>query len=456
MPDQSAPDVPALPRPPSVPGLPLLGNAHQMAGDPAAFFVRCYRRFGPVFRVSILGAPHVVLAGPDAALFLASPEGRASLRSKELWQGLIDEFGASKMVSAEDGDLHRQLRTLLQPSHAREAAAGRYDEVVALTRAHLDEHWAPGGTTAVLPALQRLVAEQIGVLLTGSASRPYIDDVRDALHDMLNAVVTHQRPAFVLRLPRYRRAKRRLFELGELLIRQYEEGGPRPDRPNVLDAVMEAHARDPELVQRRDLVMMVTAPYAAGLDTVANTLAAAVYAVLKHPDVLARVQAEVDALFSQGPIDEASFMGRVPTLHGAILETMRLFPIAVAQPRVATRDFAFAGHRILAGERVFLGTSVAHFLDEHFADAARFDPDRFAPPRSEHLKPGVYSPYGRGPHICLGKNLADVLMALTLATLFHGRTLALPSPGYVLRTKTAPTPGPSPRFSVRVLDARAS
>jgi hypothetical protein len=45
-------------------------------------------------------------------------------------------------------------------------------------------------------------------------------------------------------------------------------------------------------------------------------------------------------------------------------------------------------------------------------------------------------------------------MALTIATLFHRRILRLPTPDYVMKTKTAPTPGPSRSFAVRVAGRR--
>ena len=61
---------------------------------------------------------------------------------------------------------------------------------------------------------------------------------------------------------------------------------------------MIAHAERPDLIPDSDLVLSLTGPYVAGLDTVANTLAATVYAVLRHPEVRQRVIAESDALFA--------------------------------------------------------------------------------------------------------------------------------------------------------------
>src|SRR3546814_13329134 len=85
--------------------------------------------------------------------------------------------------------------------------------------------------------------------------------------------------------------------------------------------------------------------------------------------------------------------------------------IAVAQMRTATKDFVFEGHQIYEGEMIYVGTSVPHFMHEYWPQPEKFDIDRYAKPRAEHMQPGVYSPYGRGPHTCLGKSLAEIQIA---------------------------------------------
>ena len=78
----------------------------------------------------------------------------------------------------------------------------------------------------------------------------------------------------------------------------------------------------------------------------------------------------------------------------------------------------------------------------------KFDPDRYD--RREHLQPGAYAPFGRGTHSCLGQSLAEVLMGICAARLFHRLDISLESPDYVLKTKTAPTPGPAMSFKIKV------
>lgn len=432
-------------------GLPVIGNVLGMAKDPARLFVRCYREYGPVFRVKILNKTYTVIAGVEAANFIGTREGRECLRSKEFWQGLVDEYGATRTLTGEDGEAHKELRDIMRRGYSREAIKGRHDELVAITDRSIERDWKVGESVPVVRAMQYMVTDQLGSILTGSAPREYLQDIRITTQYILNVLVTRQRPKILLRTPRYKRAKARVFELGENMIADYHAtaGTKNDQEKNLVDDIMDAHHNNPAAMPASDLVLTLTGPYVAGLDTVANTVGSFVYAVLKHPEVRARVEREADALFADGGIDDAA-LKKIPSVRGAIMETMRLYPIAVAQMRTVTRDFTFAGHTIKAGEPLYIGTSVPHFMAEYYPDPETFDIDRYEKPRAEHMQSGAYSPYGRGQHTCLGKSLADVQMIISMARLFHRLDLELDPPDYDLVTKTAPTPGPSMSFKVRV------
>ena len=418
-----------------------------MAADPARFLTDCYRRHGPVFRVRLLSREYPVIAGAEAALFLGSDQGRENLRSREFWQGLADEFGAGRTLVGEDGASHAELRDLMRRGYSRAAVEGRLGELVTITDRHIDRVWRPGTAVPVLAAMQRLVTDQLGDLVAGAARPEYVADIRLFTRWLLNALVIRQWPRVLLRDPRYRHAKARVVELSHRIVddRSAGLGGPAP----LVDDLLRAHRDDPGRMPAGDLAAALIGPFVAGLDTVANTTAAFVYAVLKHPEVHQRVVAEADRLFAGGDITDAD-LSDLPALRGALMETMRLYPIAVAQMRTATRDFTFEGHRIAAGETVLLGTSVPHFLPEHYPHPERFDIDRYSKPRVEHRQPGAYSPYGRGPHLCLGKALAEVQMLVTMGRLLHRCDLRLDPPGYTLARRSSPTPGPAPSFRVRV------
>ena len=447
----------SAPKPiPKVPGLPFFGSLFKVLSEPVRFFVECYRRYGAVSEITILGQRYILVGGIEAANLLGSRVGKDSLRSKQFWEGLIREYGATRALVTEDGESHKELRDIMRRGYSKESIKGRYDECVRNLDAIYARDFKPGARVPVVTAMQYMAVGFLGPLLTDKAPVEYIRDIRIAILYILNVLITRQRPRFFLLAPEYRRAKARVIELGNRMI---EEGRARigkvsDDRMNLIDDIMAAATRKPGMLTHNDLIVATTGPYVAGLDTVANTTAVTIYMVLKHPEVRARIEQEVDALFADWPIPEEELLSRLPALNGAIMESMRLYPIAIAQIRTVVQDFELQGYSIRKGDMLYVSSVVPHFMDEHYPNAMSFDIDRYQPPRSEHLKPGAYSPYGRGPHTCLGKTLAEVQLALSMARLFWKYDLELDPPDYKLKTKVAPTPGPAMSFRVRVKGLR--
>src|SRR5687768_5510350 len=106
-------------------GLPVVGNVLDLAKDPARFFADAYLANGPVFRMKMFNKTYTVIAGADAANFMGSKEGRECLRSKEFWQGFLDEYGGSRTILGEDGESHKELREIMRRGYSRDAIKGR-------------------------------------------------------------------------------------------------------------------------------------------------------------------------------------------------------------------------------------------------------------------------------------------------------------------------------------------
>ncbi len=442
-----------LKTPPRVKEWPLLGSLPGMATDPARYFYDCYRKYGPAYRINLLGHKYTVLAGEPAVAFMSSKYGKDCLRSKEFWKGLENELQATRSLPGADGDEHKELREILRRGYSRESIKGRYEELIDITDSSIERDWKTGEKVPVVNAFQYMVTDQLGIMITGNAPLEYVHDIRVTIIYILNCLVTRQRPKFLMWNPAYRRAKKRVLELGMKIRADYEAGQRAGgDARTIVDDVMEAFKSGSGSMPEQNLRLHLVAPYVAGLDTVANTLAACTYAVLKHPDVHKQILEEVDNFFDNqdGPIEEQGLLKRLPLLNGAIMESMRMYPIAVALTRVAHQDFEFEGYKINKGEHLYMGICVPHFMEEFYPNPDKFDIHRFDPDRAEHKKPTAYSPWGRGAHTCLGKTLAEVQLLISMARLFYKLDLELTSPDYVLKTKTAPTPGPSMSFKVKV------
>jgi cytochrome P450 len=434
------------PLPPMMPGLPLVGNALDLFTDVLGFLIKGYHQMGPIFRIRALNETFTVIAGREANLFMAR-EGNEHFRSKEFWVDMDKELGARNTLISSDGETHTRLRQLSKRGYSKKVIETHLADVVAITR-QAASGWPAGSTRPAYAFLQEVITTQLGTLIAGRAPGDYLKDVIFFVRNALLVKVTRQRPGFLLLNPAYRRAKQRAFELGHQILDWHRQNPPVDRQPNLIDDALEA-ARDGSLIDDRDLMPLALGPFIAGLDTAASTAAFMLYAVLKHPELMAQIQPELDTLFAgEGPTPEK--LKDLDVLHRVTQETLRRYPIAPAVQRTVIKPFEFMGHRVEAGQRIFIGTTVSHFIADYYPDPQRFDIDRYLPERHENRTPGVFAPFSLGAHTCLGAGLAEIQILLTVATLLQYAGVSMAPADYTLKIRTAPTPAPTPGFRIRV------
>ena len=442
----------AISAPPVARDLPVLGNALDMTRDMREFLTAQYLELGPVFGMRLLHRRFTVLAGVAANRFLIR-DGTRHLRSFEFWTGFNARYGAARSVLSSDGAEHATLRRAMRQGYSRQFAADRVAALADIARREIAA-WPPDALQPVVGAIQRIVSEQVGRLAGGVSPAPYFDDLIYFVH-VLIASQFMPRPALWSR--RFRRASQRVHQLYLEVLAEHTGDKRKRDGENhdLIDDLLDLHESDPQFFPEADLKMAALGPFIAALDTVASTCAFMLYALLKHPEVLAQVQAEADRLFANGP---ATWDGlrEMDATHRAAMETMRMYPVAPLMFRTVTNAFEFNGYRIPTGDNVIIATTVPHYLPEHFPEPNRFDIDRYTPERAEHRRPEVYAPFGLGPHRCLGNGFAEVQIAVTMATLLRDVDLAPVPPGYTLKTTQVPLPSPNKSFKVRVVRRRGA
>lgn len=435
-------------RPPLASGLPLLGNALSFRTHPVRYLLGLYHEHGPVFRVRLLNREYTILAGLEANRFLAREAGEY-LGSGELFGGFALEMGSEIFMVALDGAPHRYQRKLQRRGFGRESFITRIDEVVQLTRTFTSA-WRPGARITVFPTLQRLVTEHLGRVLGTLPCGDAFDALWTLLNTNMNVHVMKTHPKWVLRLPPYQRAKARAWALARRVLAWHRENPP-VDRPvDLIDDLLAAVDEDGKPFGEGELMAATLSPYFAGMDTVASTLSFMLYAVLRHPDVLARVRTEVDAAFAAGDGTlTADALRAMPALHGLALETLRVYSVAPFTPRTVTQAFDFGGYRIEPCTQVMVANGLTHFLPEYFPEPQRFDIDRHA--RADRPKvANAYAPFTLGSHTCLGAGMAETQLMVTLATLLHDFDFALPTPDYEVPVLAAPIPNPGQGFKITV------
>ncbi len=420
--------------------------------------VSLYHTYGPVFRLPQPGQePRIILAGPEINVFMARHEDEF-FTTGEQWEqfdAMISQRPNSGMTEARDGEANRKRRAQSSRHWSRARILDQIPQMIEITRAWTQD-WQPGSSIAVHASMRRLVAEQLGRLLLGVSPGEYLDDFVIYLNTtIVNTLRVGSQSNARFDSPSYQRAVERVNEFGRAAYEAHLLH-PHPNgTPDMIDEAMRETAQYPEPYRQAILEHVALGPMLAGIDTVANSLSFMLYALLAHPEALQRVQAEVDAAWSRGPLSWEQ-LKQMPDLHGAMMETLRRYPVAGSHRARVARPLTLAGYRLEQGLDVEVAMTVPHFLEELYPNPMQFDLDRFRPPRKEHRKQGAYAPFGLGDHTCLGAGIAEVQLLVTMATLLSTFALQLDPPDYHLVIEEHPTPAPGNHFQVQVRERRLS
>ncbi|MDX2160001.1 MAG: cytochrome P450 [bacterium] len=436
--------------PPHAKGLPLLGNSLNMRVDPLHYFVKLYHQHGTVFRVTILGRPYWVMAGIEANRFLAR-EGEAHFGSESLFGGLARELGSDALLTALDGAPHRHQRKVQRRGFSKEIMLSQLNTIQAVSKDHIDQ-WQPGAVLPLFRTVQKLVTDQLGMVLGGRTCGPYFDDLWYFLNTNMKAHVMKTTPMFILKSPKYLRAKARTQLFAREVLDWHRANPPISREPDLFDDLLAAVDENGKPYSEKMLNASVIGSYFAGMDTISSTISFLLASLLMRPQLLERVLVEVDTAFENGGITPEA-LRKMDTLHHAAMETLRLYPAAPFTPRTVTESFEFNGYVFPKDTEVYIANCVTHYLPEFYPNPHEFDPDRYD--RPDHPKTAqAFAPYTLGAHTCLGAGMAEVQMMAVVASLLRSLDLAIDPPNTPLVVYAAPIPNPGPKYAIKVIGKR--
>ena len=115
-----------------------------------------------------------------------------------------------------------------------------------------------------------------------------------------------------------------------------------------------------------------------------------------------------------------------------IHESLRLYPPVPLLPRHALEDIKFGNIDVPKGTDLRILILSLHTNPEIWGDdAQKFNPERFANGTTGACKhPHVYMPFGVGPRVCLGQNLAMLELKMLIALILSNFSFSL-SPRYI-------------------------
>lgn len=373
-------------------------------------------RFGPAITLRFPGmAPLIQFSEAEAIKQVFADAGDAMHAGKA--NGVLEPFLGAHSVLVLDGARHRSQRRLLLPPFRGERMRAYGDAMREITRAAM-ARW---------PRDERVVAQQLTQDITLDVILRTVFGMEDgADQDRMRALLVEglriiDNPMFLVRgfqrdlgprspWGRFRRLQRDVAAEMDALIARRRQEGPGED---ILSILLEATHEDGAPMANAEIRDELMTLLVAGHETTATALSWTLHRLSIHPEVLRRVQAELDDAFGSGPVDPGADL---PYLDAVARETLRVHPVIGGVGRRLEEPATIGGVDLPAGVMVGCSIYLVHHDPERWPDPERFDPSRFL---GKKPPPHAYFPFGGGIRRCIGEAFALFETRVVLATVLR-------------------------------------
>ena len=407
-------NAPHVPR-----GRAFLDSA-DMIRNPVDVFERYRARLGHTFSFHFGGAKRTVVSTDPELLSYVLKDNRENFHKSDIQVERMVEFQGKGLVNSHGAEWLRQRRLIAHGFKAKrmQTLFPMQSDVLADLMAGFDSDAPVEMHQLMVRFTLRMVGKSLFGRSMGDAELEQIGDTISTIQAFIvrQIVQPYKMPWF--RISGQTEAHQKLRRAADQIVLQHikarrQEGTGERD---FLKLLLETPYHDTGVPMTEDQVLIESLQLmVAGNETSSNALAWIFYLLARHPEYLAQVRDEIrevigDDDFTYANLQDLSLTQRVMD------EALRLYPPFWMIDRIALADDEVCGVAIPAGTLVVPYIYGTHRNPDVWTDPETFDPSRFEPDRVKARPALGYLPFGAGPRVCIGKNMAVMQMLLIVAT----------------------------------------
>ncbi len=446
--------------------LPILGHALEIGGEGVVdSLARLAREQGPIYRLTFPGQSLLVVTSHALASELCD-----QTRFHKHLHGPLRELrplaGDGLFTAAHGEENWGRAHRLLMPVFGALAMPTYFEPMLDIADQMLTR-WERLGPDAVHDVPDQMTRLTLDTLALSAFDYRFNSFYGDEMHPFVDAMVralveAGERPrrpkvvnaALLGRKKRFEEDVQLMFGITDELVARRRARLPDGDGPNDLLQRMLTSA-DPltgERLSDENIRYQLITFLIAGHETTSGLLSYATYRLIRHPDVWARLQAQVDeVLGDRMPTQED--MARLPFVDQVLKETLRLHPTAPAFAVEPKEDTIVGGrYAVRKGEELLVALAPLHRDPAVWPDPEAFRPERFAPD-APPIPANAWMPFGSGERACIGRQFALAEARLVLAMMAQRFDIAFDG-SYTLRNKETLTIKPD-GLRIRVRQRKA-
>ncbi|MDF1666690.1 MAG: cytochrome P450 [Planctomycetota bacterium] len=388
--------------------LKLFDDSHRDYGDYVVF-----RTMGGLFKWYLISDPAVI-----EHIFVKNPGNTCK---PQVFYDAVRPFMGLGLFSSEGKSWKRQ-RKMIAPAFQRERLDGFAPIILAATHETLQK-WDQLEDGAILDIQEELVQLTLNVVTRcffgsdfGKASAEFAGAIRIAFDYMgykLNNAMAAPLWIPTQRNKEFKAAKKFIVEkISDLIAARRKDPTPQDDLLARFFAANDEQGAmtDQELIDQ-SITMII-----AGHDTMAASLSWTFDLLSHNPKALSKLEEELKAELN-GRDPEVSDLKNFTWTKNCYAESLRLYPPAWGQPRQMLKTETICGYEFPKGAILTLSQWIIHRDPRYWDKPLEYDPARFLPENSKDRPKYTYFPFGGGPRLCIGQQLALMEAPLILSTI---------------------------------------
>jgi cytochrome P450 len=310
-------------------------------------------------------------------------------------------------IMTSEGDLWKRQRYMMQPMFHRRVVT-EFARTIDAANERFIAKWEAQAARGELVNITDDMSELTLDIVLRSIFGPDLDRLAQQAGGNPFDVVTKEQARNLQFAYKFR-------QLGKVisgLAKRRRENGE--DHPDFLGMLMTARDKETgDAMSERELIDEVMTLVVAGHETTASGLNWTWYLLSQHPEVEAKLHAELDA----APVEVAPGLAQMEALaytHQVVDEALRLYPPGWILSRRTIGPDTLAGYEIPAGTSVMLSPYLLHRHPKFWKEPDAFRPERFDAAHEAERPRFAYMPFAAGPRHCIGESLAlyEMLMHL--------------------------------------------
>ncbi len=446
----------STPQIPGPSGLPLVGHALKLLGDPLPFFEELQRDYGPINKLKLGPRTLILLHDPDLIRHMLVDAGEKYPKA-ELGKEATKPLLGYSVATETDVAAWEEMRHYILPLFSGRMLKAYFAEMADSLTDELglaSDLVAKGAPFDMCDHMhQATFRVLIRTIFADGIDRDEAAQLVHLFDDItvfINArFITMNLPIASL-VPGARKGKKSLQELNRRVYRLIDERRAKgikseDDQRDMLDVLLAATHSNGDALTDEEIRDNCMTMLFGGHETTAGSVSWAWAYLADNPDKLAKMQAEIDAVLGDmAPGDMTlEHYKALRYTQQCFDEAMRLYPMFSFMPRQAGEDDVMGGYEIKKGTTLAFCAYTAQRDPKHWPNPNAFEPERHSPENKRTRHPASFLPFSQGARGCIGERMARMEATLLLAVLgrdfeFKLADGKLPAPKVAMSIKPSP------------------